>query len=65
MNPNKDLKPTCERNWVRKCRASCCRKPKLEEKPPGKQMKFENISVWCRHGCCDITDIRRRCDCRC
>ena len=41
-NPNKDLKPTCLRRnrSTMKCRAKCCRKPKVVRVEPGEQEKL-------------------------
>lgn len=41
-NPNKDLKPTCQRRnrSTMKCRAKCCRKPKVVRVEPGEQEKL-------------------------
>lgn len=41
-NPNKDLKPTCKRKNrpTMKCRAKCCKKPKLENVELGEQEKL-------------------------
>mgnify|MGYP000490763067 CR=1 FL=1 len=49
-----------ERRRIRRQRSS-----KPEVKKPSQRERFIDVGIWCRHGCCDLSDPTRRCSCRC